>query len=83
MKDSLNPKKIFLAYEQVMALGVVTPNGKVFSGIEAFSEHEGFLVHLRGEGIDLKVCSSHRFHIDYNEPHCRDTFLEKLATLAK
>ncbi|MCK6264129.1 DUF3081 family protein [Vibrio sp. ZSDE26] len=82
MKDRLNPKKIFSAYEQVMALGQTTPNGKVLSGIEAFSDHEGYLVHLRGEGVDLKVCSMHRFHLDYNKSHCRDTFLKKLSELA-
>ena len=83
MKDGLNSKIILIAYQRVMEQGHVTPNGKMLDGIEAFNQPDGFEVHLQGEGVNLKVCSSNRFHLDYNKRDCRDIFLNKLSMLAK
>ncbi|WGV98583.1 DUF3081 family protein [Vibrio sp. YMD68] len=83
MKNGLNPTQILQAYETVMKQGRITPQGRILDGIEALNRHDGFPIHLRGEGVDLKVCSLKRFHLDYNQLSCRDAFLKKLAILAQ
>ncbi|WP_295899200.1 DUF3081 family protein [uncultured Vibrio sp.] len=79
----MNAMKIYDAYEKIMEQGQDSANDKVLNGIEAFSLPEDTLVHLRGEGVELTVLSTHRIRLGYNQTEFRDRFLEKLATLTQ
>ncbi|MEZ8826337.1 DUF3081 family protein [Vibrio sp. 10N.261.55.A7] len=83
MAGKIHSTEILNAYEVIMAEGQVSSNGKVLNGVEAFEQTKDTLAHLRGEGVELTLRSTHRIHIEYNQAEHRDKFLEKLAMLAK
>lgn len=83
MKNELDPSKILMAYETVMANGTLTEHGKIYEGVEAFSDYDGYNVYMRGNGVELKVGFHNTYHLDYDQEHLRDSFLKKVAMLAK
>ncbi|EKO3889673.1 DUF3081 domain-containing protein [Vibrio metschnikovii] len=78
MKNELESSKILHAYEKVMEHGTPTEFGKIYEGIEAFSDYDGYTVYLRGNGVELKVGFHNTYHFDYDQEHLRDSFLKKL-----
>ncbi|MBE8571374.1 DUF3081 family protein, partial [Vibrio sp. OPT46] len=48
MKNELDPSKVLQAYECVMNNGTPTEFGKMYEGVEAFSDYDGYNVFLRG-----------------------------------
>ena len=60
MKNELDPTKVLQAYETVMAKGTPTEYGKMYEGVEAFADYDGYNVYMRGNGVELKVgCDFH------------------------
>ncbi|QTG98166.1 DUF3081 family protein, partial [Vibrio furnissii] len=53
MKNELDPAKILHAYEVVMEHGTPTEHGKIYEGIEAFADYDGYNVYMRGNGVEL------------------------------
>ncbi|GAA5647590.1 MULTISPECIES: DUF3081 domain-containing protein [Vibrio] len=83
MKNELDPTKVLQAYETVMSRGTPTEFGKMYEGIEAFSDYDGYNVYMRGNGVELKVGFHNTYHLEYDQEHLRDSFLKKVAMLAK
>ena len=46
MKNELDPTKVLHAYETVMANGTPTEYGKMYEGVEAFSDYAVSYTHL-------------------------------------
>ncbi|MEH0664394.1 DUF3081 domain-containing protein [Vibrio scophthalmi] len=83
MKNELDSTKVLQAYEMVMARGTPTEFGKMYEGVEAFSDYDGYNVFLRGNGVELKIGFHNTYHLEYDQEHLRDSFLKKVASLAK
>ncbi|OLQ94301.1 hypothetical protein BIY21_00435 [Vibrio ponticus] len=83
MENELDPTKVLQAYECVMNNGTPTEFGKIYEGVEAFSDYDGYNVFLRGNGVELKVGFHNTYHLEYDQEHLRDSFLKKVAMLAK
>ena len=58
MKNDLDATKVLQAYECVMNNGTPTEFGKMYEGVEAFSDYDGYNVFLRANGVELKVGST-------------------------
>jgi hypothetical protein len=83
MKNELEPSKILQAYESIMVHGIPTEYGKIYQGVEALSDYDGYTVYMRGNGVELKVGFHNTYHLEYDQEHLRDSFLKKIALLAK
>jgi len=83
MKNELDPTKILHAYETIIEHGTPTEHGKIYEGVEAFSDYDGYSIYLRGNGVELKVGFHNTYHLEYNQEHLKETFLKKVAMLAK
>ncbi|WP_100751756.1 DUF3081 domain-containing protein [Vibrio salilacus] len=83
MKNQLDPGKILQAYETVMSNGTPTALGRIYQGIEAFTDYDGYTVYMRGNGVELKIGFHNTYHLDYDQEHQKESFLKKVATLAK
>ncbi|ASI91301.1 DUF3081 domain-containing protein [Vibrio mediterranei] len=83
MKNELDPGKVLQAYDNIMEHGTDTEFGKIYGGVEAFSDYDGYNVYMRGNGVELKVGFHNTYHLEYDQEHLRDSFLKKVALLAK
>ncbi|AIV07937.1 DUF3081 domain-containing protein [Vibrio owensii] len=83
MKNDLDATKVLQAYECVMNNGTPTEFGKMYEGVEAFSDYDGYNVFLRGNGVELKVGFHNTYQLEYDQEHLKDSFLKKVAMLAK
>lgn len=83
MKNELDPSKVLSAYENVMNNGTPTEFGKIYEGVEAFSDYDGYNVFLRGNGVELKIGFHNTYNLEYNQEHLKESFLKKIAMLAK
>lgn len=66
MKNELDPTKILHAYEVIMERGTPTEFGKIYEGVEAFSDYDGYSVYMRGNGVELKIGFHNTYHLDYD-----------------
>ncbi len=83
MKNELNTSKVLQAYECVMNNGTPTELGKMYQGIEAFSDYDGYTVFLRGNGVELQIGFHNTYQLNYEHTKLRDQFLAKITTMAK
>ncbi|MCA2017956.1 DUF3081 domain-containing protein [Vibrio tritonius] len=83
MKNELDSSKVLHAYENVMLHGEPTENGKMYQGIEAYSDYDGYNVYMRGNGVELRMGFHNIYHLDYDQEHLKESFLKKLENLAK
>lgn len=83
MENELDATKILQAYEMVMENGTPTEFGKMYQGVEAFSDYDGYNVFMRGNGVELKIGFHNTYHLEYDQEHLRDSFLKKVSLLAK
>ncbi|MFY2507623.1 DUF3081 domain-containing protein [Vibrio pectenicida] len=83
MKNELELTKVLHAYETVMSKGTPTEYGKIYEGVEAYSDYDGYSVYLRGNDVELKIGFHNTYNLEYDQEHLRDSFLKKVAMLAK
>ena len=83
MKNELNPTKILQAFEVIMEKGSPTEIGRIYGGVEAFSDYDGYNVYMRGNGVELQVGFHNTYHLDYEQEHLRESFLKKLNALVE
>lgn len=83
MKNELDPNKVLKAYDTIMSNGTKTELGKIFEGVEAYSDYDGYNVYMRGNGVELSIGFHNTYHLEYDQEHLRDSFLRKVAMLAK
>ncbi|GAK20951.1 LOW QUALITY PROTEIN: hypothetical protein JCM19052_1471 [Vibrio sp. JCM 19052] len=82
MKNDLDATKVLQAYECVMNNGTPTEFGKMYEG-KPFLDYDGYNVFLRGNGVELKVGFHNTYQLEYDQEHLKDSFLKKVAMLAK
>ncbi|WP_428772625.1 DUF3081 domain-containing protein [Vibrio sp.] len=83
MKNELDPTAILHAYETVMENGTPTELGKMYQGIEAFTDYDGYNIYMRGNGVELRMGFHNTYELNYDQEHLRDSFLSKIAQLHK
>ena len=83
MKNELDSTKILHAYEKIMENGSPTEHGKIYEGVEAMSDYDGYTIYLRGNGVELSVGFHNTYHLEYDQAHLKESFLKKLALLSK
>ncbi len=83
MKNELDATKILHAYEAIIEHGTPTEHGKIYEGVEAMSDYDGYNIYLRGNGVELKVGFHNTYHLEYDQEHLKESFLKKVAMLAK
>lgn len=83
MKNELETNQVLLAYEAIMTNGVATEFGKLYEGIEAYADYDGYNIFMRGNGVELQIGFHNTYHLFYEQEHLRDSFLKKLSMLAK
>ncbi|WP_234495754.1 DUF3081 domain-containing protein [Vibrio maritimus] len=83
MKNELDPNKVLKAYDTIMSNGTETELGKIYEGVEAYSDYDGYNVYMRGNGVELSIGFHNTYHLEYDQEHLRDSFLRKVAMLAK
>ncbi|MBV7298131.1 DUF3081 family protein [Enterovibrio paralichthyis] len=81
MKNELDPTKLLAAYEVVMQKGTETELGKIYQGVEAVSDYDGYNVFLRGIGVEVHIGFHNTYNIKYDQLHIRDSFLQKIDAL--
>lgn len=81
MKNELNPAKLLAAYEVVMEKGEETEFGKIYEGVEASTDYDGYNVYLRGNGVELRVGFHNTYDLKYDQLHLKDSFLKKVDAL--
>ncbi|MCC4799808.1 DUF3081 domain-containing protein [Enterovibrio norvegicus] len=81
MKNDLNPARLLEAFEIVMAKGEKTELGKIYEGIEAMTDYDGYNVYLRGSGVELHIGFHNTYDLKYDQAHQRDSFLKKIDAL--
>ncbi|WP_394151419.1 DUF3081 domain-containing protein [Vibrio maritimus] len=83
MKNELDPNKVLKAYDTIMSNGTETELGKIYEGVEAYSDYDGYNVYMRGNGVELSMGFHNTYHLEYDQEHLRDSFLRKVAMLSK
>ncbi|SJL84339.1 DUF3081 domain-containing protein [Vibrio palustris] len=84
MKNDIEQMKILHVYESIMEHGTPTEFGKIYEGIEAYSDYDGYSVYLRGNGVELSIGFHNTYNLDYQQEHQKEAFLKKIdAILAK
>ncbi|KXF82068.1 DUF3081 family protein [Enterovibrio coralii] len=83
MKNELNPAKLLAAFEVVMEKGEETEFGKIYEGVEAATDYDGYNVYLKGNGVELHIGFHNTYDLKYDQTHLRDSFLKKLDALVK
>ncbi|CZF85582.1 MULTISPECIES: DUF3081 domain-containing protein [Grimontia] len=81
MKNELNPAKLLAAFEVVMEKGEDTEFGKIYEGVEASTDYDGYNVYLRGNGVELHIGFHNTYDLKYDQAHLRDSFLKKVDAL--
>ncbi|MFC3023609.1 DUF3081 domain-containing protein [Vibrio zhugei] len=81
MKNEIEQTKILHAYENIMKHGKPTEFGKIYEGIEAYSDYDGYSVYLRGSGVELSVGFHNTYNLDYQSEHQKEDFLKKIDAI--
>ncbi|MFA0414815.1 DUF3081 domain-containing protein [Vibrio renipiscarius] len=83
MKNDLEPSLILRAYESIIRHGTQTERGKIYQGVEAYSDYDGYNVYLKSNGVELSVGFHNTYHFNYEQSYNKDSFISKIALLAK
>ncbi|MGF1768823.1 DUF3081 domain-containing protein [Enterovibrio makurazakiensis] len=83
MKNELNAAKLLAAFEVVMEKGTNTEFGKVYQGIEAYTDYDGYNVFLKGNGVELHIGFHNTYDLKYDQAHLKDSFLKKIDNLIR
>lgn len=82
MKNELDNKVILTAYEKIIQYGDNHEDGKLYHGIHAFSDIDGYTIYLKGSGVFLRFGFHNAYHLDYQSEKNKDDFLQKVNFIA-
>jgi hypothetical protein len=83
MKNELDSKLILKVFELVYEKGEQCDEGKLYGGITAFSDIDGYTVYLKGNGVLLRFGFHNTYHLDYEHNRLKEQFLDKINSIAK
>ncbi|MCQ8878431.1 DUF3081 domain-containing protein [Pseudoalteromonas shioyasakiensis] len=81
MKNEIDGKHILSAYERIIQHGENTTDGKLYQGVTAFSDIDGYTIYLKGSGVLLRFGFHNTYHLDYEHDKHKDDFLQKLSNI--
>ena len=58
-------------------------DGKLYEGICAFSDIDGYTVYLKGSGVLLRFGFHNTYHLDYQHEKNKEDFLKKVLYIAE
>ncbi|MCF6434348.1 DUF3081 family protein [Pseudoalteromonas sp. MMG022] len=83
MKNELDSKTILSVYEYIQKHGDVAEEGKLYGGITAFSDIDGYTVYLKGSGVLMRFGFHNTYHLDYEHDKHKDDFIRKIEQIKK
>ncbi|MEG3345102.1 DUF3081 domain-containing protein [Pseudoalteromonas sp. B5MOD-1] len=83
MKNELDGKLILSVYEKIIQHGEDHEDGKLYEGICAFSDIDGYTVYLKGSGVLLRFGFHNTYHLDYQHEKNKEDFLKKVLYIAE
>ncbi|MBD1583879.1 DUF3081 family protein [Pseudoalteromonas sp. S16_S37] len=83
MKNDLDSKTILSVYEYIQKHGEVTPEGKFFDGITAFSDIDAYTIYFQGSGVLMRYGFHNTYHLDYEHDKHKDDFIAKIDAIKK
>ena len=83
MKNDLDPKLILQVYDYIQQHGKDSEQGKIFEGVTAFSDWDGYTIYLQGSGVLLRFGFHNKYDLTYDYENQKGQFLHKLDVIAK
>jgi hypothetical protein len=83
MKNELDSKTILKVYETIQKHGEVTEEGKLYEGILAFSDVDGYTIYLKGSGVLMRFGFHNTYHLDYASEKNKEDFIKKVESIGK
>ncbi|WP_105169616.1 DUF3081 family protein [Pseudoalteromonas sp. T1lg23B] len=83
MKNELDSKTILSVYEYIQKHGEATEEGKLYGGITAFSDIDGYTVYFKGSGVLMRFGFHNTYHLDYEHEKHKDDFIRKIESIKK
>lgn len=83
MKNEIDTKTILNVYEQIQKHGEANDKGKLYEGLCAYSDIDGYTVYIEGSGVLLRFGFHNTYHLDYQSEKNKEDFLKKLNSIAK
>ncbi|MDB2356264.1 MULTISPECIES: DUF3081 domain-containing protein [unclassified Pseudoalteromonas] len=81
MKNEIEGKQVLAVYEQIIQHGENTQEGKLYMGLTAYSDIDGYTIYLKGSGVLLRFGFHNTYHLDYEHDKHKDDFLKKLSNI--
>ncbi|MFY8275186.1 DUF3081 family protein [Pseudoalteromonas sp. SSDWG2] len=82
MKNDIDTKTLLNVYEHIQKHGEQTDKGKLFEGLYAYSDTDGYTVYLEGSGVILRFGFHNTYHLDYQHEKNKEDFMKKLESIA-
>jgi hypothetical protein len=83
MKNDIDSKTILTVFEFIQKHGTQTHNGKLYDGLTAFSDFDGYTVYLKGSGVLMRYGFHNTYHLDYEHNRQKEDFLNKIELIHK
>lgn len=83
MKNELDAKLLLKVFDLIYQKGEDFEDGKLYQGITAFSDIDGYTIYLKGNGVLLRFGFHNTYHLDYEHSKLKDVFMSKLESLVK
>ncbi|MCO7190543.1 MULTISPECIES: DUF3081 domain-containing protein [unclassified Pseudoalteromonas] len=78
MKNEIDSRQILAVYEYIQQHGEADENGKLFEGIRAYSDPDGYTIYLEGSALLLRFGFHNTYHMDYQHEKNKEDFINKL-----
>ncbi|WP_462159909.1 DUF3081 family protein [Pseudoalteromonas sp. GB56] len=82
MKNDIDTKTLLNVYEQIQKHGEQTEKGKLYQGLYAYSDIDGYTVYLEGSGVLLRFGFHNTYHLDYQSDKNKEDFMNKVLSIA-
>ena len=83
MKNELDSKFLLAVFEHIQNHGEVTEEGKMYQGVTAYADPDGYTIYLQGSGVLLRSGFHNTYHLDYERDNLKDSFIKKLEFIYK
>jgi len=83
MKNDIDTKKLLGVYELIQQKGEQTEEGKLYQGIIAFSDVDGYTLYLKGNGVLMRYGFHNTYHLDYEHNNEKEAFISKIEQIAR
>ncbi|WP_434339302.1 DUF3081 family protein [Motilimonas cestriensis] len=78
MKNEICSKTILTVFEYIQQHGEDNSQGKLCSGILAFTDFDCYTLYLQGSGVTMRFGFHNSYHLDYEQQSQKNDFLKKI-----